>query len=244
MTAQHPPLDRRTGITIWRQIEQALRADILSGQLQHRLPNETALAERFSVNRHTVRQAVKALADHGLVDIRHGSGTFVRDDMIDYQVGRRSRLAHSVAHAQRLGTSRVLSWQAEPATPEIARLLDLRAGDQVLCIESLDIVDSKIIGVCSQYFPLPRFAGLGELYAQTGVTHLALAQFGVLQFQRRMSRVTARLPDKQLAGQLGQPVSLPILHVASVYVDGDGIAIEYGISQFCSAAVQVVIAPD
>jgi GntR family phosphonate transport system transcriptional regulator len=106
------------------------------------------------------------------------------------------------------------------------------------------MADGKIIGVCSQYFPLPRFAGLGALYAHSGVTHLALAQFGVLQFQRRMSRVTARLPDKLLARQLGQPVSLPILHVDTVYVDGDGVAIEYGISRFCSAAVQVVIEPD
>jgi GntR family phosphonate transport system transcriptional regulator len=229
---------------MWRQIEQALRADILSDQLQQRLPNETVLAERFSVNRHTVRQAVKALADHGLVDIRHGSGTFVRDDMLDYQVGRRSRLAHSVAGARRIGTSRVLSWDAMPATPEIRQLLDLSAGAEVLCVESLDIVDSKIIGVCSQYFPLPRFAGLGALYAHSGVTHLALAQFGVVQFQRRMSRVTARLPDKLLAQQLGQAVSLPILHVDTVYVDEDGVAIEYGISRFCSAAVQVVIEPD
>ena len=59
-----------------------------------------------------------------------------------------------------------------------------------------------------------------------------------------MSRVTARVPDKQLAQQLGQSVSLPILHVDTVYVDGDGVAIEYGISRFCSAAVQVVIEPD
>jgi GntR family phosphonate transport system transcriptional regulator len=238
------PIERRTGITIWRQIEQALRSDILSGQLQHRLPNEAALAERFNVNRHTVRQAVKSLADDGLVDIRHGSGTFVCDDMLDYQVGRRSRLAHSVAGARRIGTSRVLSWNAMPATQEIAQLLDLATGADVLCIESLDLVDNKIIGVCSQYFPLPRFAGLGALYAHSGVTHLALAQFGVWQFQRRMSRVTARVPDKQLAQQLGQSVSLPILHVDTVYVDGDGVAIEYGISRFCSAAVQVVIEPD
>jgi GntR family phosphonate transport system transcriptional regulator len=76
------------------------------------------------------------------------------------------------------------------------------------------------------------------------VTHLALAQFGVVQFQRRISRVTARLPATQLAQQLGQSGSLPILHVETVHVDGDGVAIEYGISRFCSAAVQVVIKPD
>jgi DNA-binding GntR family transcriptional regulator len=45
----------------------------------------------------------------------------------------------------------VLSWNAVPATPEIGQLLDLSANAEVLCIESLDIVDSNIIAVCSRF---------------------------------------------------------------------------------------------
>lgn len=257
MTAQ--VIVRRTGVSVWRQIEDALSADILSGQLHDRLPNEGALAERFCVNRHTVRQAVKALVERGMVEVQHGRGTFVRADVIDYQVGRRSRLAHSVASARRVGVSRVLAWNAVPASAELRQLLDLPAlpnaanaanaanatdAADVLCVDSLDVVDDKVIGVCTQYFPLPRFAGLGEIYALSGVTHLALAQYGVLHFQRRMSRITASLPAKDVAQQLGQPASLPILTVETVYVDAAGLAIEYGISRFCSTAVQVVMAPD
>ncbi|MEC5218115.1 GntR family phosphonate transport system transcriptional regulator [Actimicrobium sp. GrIS 1.19] len=240
----HTPIVRSAGVSVWRQIEDVLSADILAGHLTHRLPNETALAERFSVNRHTVRQAVKALVERGMVDVQHGRGTFVRDDVIDYQVGRRSRLAHSVANARRVGVSKVLHWSALTAAGEIRLLLDLPEPSEVLRVDSLDVVDGKVIGVCTQYFPLPRFAGLGELYAHTGITHQALAQCGVTQFQRRMSRVTARLPSRQVAEQLGQPLSAPILYVETVYVDDAGIAIEYGISRFCSAAVQVVVEPE
>jgi GntR family phosphonate transport system transcriptional regulator len=250
---------RRTGVSVWRQIEDALSADILAGHLQARLPNEGALAERFCVNRHTVRQAVKALAERGLVEVQHGRGTFVRADVIDYQLGRRSRLAHSVASARRIGISRVLAWNAAPASAEVRQLLDLTdladladlpelasqpTPASVLCVDSLDVVDGKVIGVCTQYFPLPRFAGLGELYARTGVTHLALAEFGISHFQRRLSRVTASLPTKHVAQQLGQSAALPILTVETVYVDEAGLAIEYGISRFCSASVHVVMAPE
>ncbi|MDE2430124.1 MAG: phosphonate metabolism transcriptional regulator PhnF, partial [Burkholderiales bacterium] len=231
---------RSTGVSVWRQIEEALSADILAGHLQHRLPNETALAERFSVNRHTVRQAVKALVERGLVDVQHGRGTFVREDVIDYQVGRRTRFAHSLAKSRRIGNSRVLQWSAIPASAEVRQLLELADNAEVLRIDTLDIVEDKVIGVCTQYFPLPRFAGFGDTYAQTGITHLALAQLGIVQFQRRMSRVTARMPSKHVAQQLGQPATLPILYVESVYVDETGTPIEYGISRFCSTAVQVV----
>jgi len=235
---------RSAGISVWKQIEEALSADIQAGLLKNRLPNETELAERFHVNRHTVRQAVKALAERGMVEVKHGRGTFVRDDVIDYQVGRRTRLAHSVANARRIGASKILQWEAIPASPEVQQLLELAEGASVLSVESLDVVDGKTIGVCTQYFPLPRFAGIGERYQETGITHLALAELGLEHFQRRMSRITARMPDKTVAQQLGQPMSSPILYVETVYVDMDGLPIEYGISRFSHDAVQVVVEPD
>ena len=235
---------RSAGTTIWRQIEEALSADILSGNFTDRLPNEAALAERFSVNRHTVRQAVKALAERGMVNVVQGRGTFVREDVIDYQVGRRTRFAHSLAKARRVGKSRVLHWSAIAADDDIRQLLDLPERAGVLAVESLDVVDDKVVGVCTQYFPLPRFAGLGEIYAETGKTHLALARFGVDEFQRRMSRITARLPDKDVARQLGQTAAMPILYVETVYVDEHWQAVEYGITRFSSTSVQVLIEPD
>jgi GntR family transcriptional regulator, transcriptional repressor for pyruvate dehydrogenase complex len=45
-----------------------------------RLPSERELAEQLGVSRSTVREAVQFLGALGLVEIRHGSGTFVRSD--------------------------------------------------------------------------------------------------------------------------------------------------------------------
>jgi GntR family phosphonate transport system transcriptional regulator len=216
----------------------------MAGRLAGKLPNETALAERFAVNRHTIRQAVKMLAEQGIVEVQHGRGTFVREDLIDYKVGRRTRLAHSVMTARRVGKSEVLSSTSAKPAPEIAEMLALPPQADTLVVQSLDIVDGKVIGVCTQYFPLPRFAGFAEAYAETGKTHLALARFGVQQFQRKLSRISARMPSREVAQQLEQPVSLPILYVETVYVDEQGTPIEYGISRFSSAAVQLVIEPE
>lgn len=237
---------RRSGTAIWRQIEDSLAEEILAGQLAGRLPNETGLAERFGVNRHTVRQAVKALAERGLVEVLHGKGTFVREDLIDYQVGRRSRLAHSVAEQRRVGRSRILQSVDTVARAEVQTLLALPAGAAVLRIDSLDLVDAdeRVIGVCTQYFPLPRFAGLATAYAELGQTHLALARLGVARFERKLSRITARLPSRETAQLLRQPASQPVLYLETVYVDEAGLPIEYGISRFAGAAVQLVVEPE
>ena len=42
-----------------------------------KLPNEFLLAEKFHTSRSTIREVMKSLATQGLVEIRHGSGTYV-----------------------------------------------------------------------------------------------------------------------------------------------------------------------
>ena len=54
---------RGRGVTLWRQIVDSLRADIEAGRLKagEQLPTEPELADRFKVNRHTVRRAMAVL---------------------------------------------------------------------------------------------------------------------------------------------------------------------------------------
>lgn len=56
-----------------------LRNQITSGEwpVGSRIPTEPELVEQLGVARNTVREAVRALAHNGLLDIRQGSGTYV-----------------------------------------------------------------------------------------------------------------------------------------------------------------------
>ncbi|GAA0343683.1 FadR/GntR family transcriptional regulator [Streptomyces blastmyceticus] len=61
------------------QVIAELRNQITSGEwpVGSRIPTEPALVEQLGVARNTVREAVRALAHNGLLDIRQGSGTYV-----------------------------------------------------------------------------------------------------------------------------------------------------------------------
>lgn len=61
------------------QVLGDLRSQILSGQLARgtRLPSERDLAAHYDVSQPTVREAMRALSAMSLVEIRHGSGTYV-----------------------------------------------------------------------------------------------------------------------------------------------------------------------
>ena len=64
------------------EIIGALRDEILSGQLQPgaRLPTERELARQFGVSQPSIREATRALEATGLIESRHGSGTYVTGD--------------------------------------------------------------------------------------------------------------------------------------------------------------------
>ncbi|GGV47594.1 FadR/GntR family transcriptional regulator [Streptomyces spectabilis] len=68
---------RRSALS--EQVIAALRTQISSGEwpVGSRIPTEPELVEQLGVARNTVREAVRALAHNGLLDIRQGSGTYV-----------------------------------------------------------------------------------------------------------------------------------------------------------------------
>lgn len=79
-------LERNSGLPLYRQICQALREAILSGELPEgaRLPTERALAAALGVNRTTVMNAYNELASEGLIEGHVGRGTLVRRSRYTY----------------------------------------------------------------------------------------------------------------------------------------------------------------
>lgn len=78
MNVRPPPLERRN---VAQQIADGLRDRIVQGRLAagQALPSEREMAEQYAVNRSSVREALRRLEALGLVVIRHGEATRVRD---------------------------------------------------------------------------------------------------------------------------------------------------------------------
>ncbi|OLR91513.1 FadR/GntR family transcriptional regulator [Actinokineospora bangkokensis] len=69
---------RRSGLV--DQVIEQMRSAISSGEWRvgGRIPTEPELVAALGVGRNTVREAVRALAHAGLLEVRQGDGTFVR----------------------------------------------------------------------------------------------------------------------------------------------------------------------
>ena len=82
------------------EITAKLRAMIQTGEwpLQQRIPSEPELMAKLGVSRGTLREAVKALAHSGMLDVRRGDGTYVRATREMSGAARRMYQDHTGEH--------------------------------------------------------------------------------------------------------------------------------------------------
>lgn len=241
---RHAPPLRRSGIAVWRQIADTLQDDIRDHRFPDgRLPSESELAERFHVNRHTLRQAVQALQEQGLLRIERGRGMFVQRELLDYPLSRRTRFTDNLRRQGLLPSQQLLAAREEPAPERVARELRLPADAPVLRIETLSEANEQPLSLMTAWYPAARFDGLLEMLREgTGTTDI-LRRLGVADYVRAESRVTTLMPNEENARLLRQPSTRPLLCVAGVDMDLAGTPIKYGETLFCGDRVQLSVRP-
>lgn len=245
MTMTHEPLlTRGSGVTVWRQIAEVMEAEIAEGRLApgSRLPTEAALAERFGVNRHTLRQAMKVLADKGLVRVAQGSGTFVEQRPLAYPIGTRTRFSEIVVAQAREPAGRLLSSERITLDEQLALSLALPIGSPALKIESAHFADGVPISWAVAAFPLPRFARVAEVYAVSGSISAALAACGVPDYLRATTRIGAGIANPMDVARLEIAAGRPVLEIESVNVDPAGVPVQWTRSRFAGDRVKLTVA--
>lgn len=235
---------RRSGVAVWRRI-----ADTLAGEIRNRdyaatgkLPSEGELAERFAVNRHTLRQAVAALQTEGLVRVEQGRGMFVQHELLNYALSRRTRFSENLQRQGLLPGKQVLTARSLAASERVARELKVAKGEAVLMTETVNEADLQPVSLATAYYPAARFAGLLEMLDGDMSSSDILKRLGVQDYVRAESRITTQLPSEETARLLKQPVTRPLLCVESIDVDLAGRPIKYGETVFCGDRVQLVVA--
>jgi GntR family phosphonate transport system transcriptional regulator len=204
------------------------------------MPNESQLAERFGVNRHTLRQAVRQLSLEGHLHVVQGKGTFVRELVLDYALRRRTRMSENLAQAGERGRRELLAHDTRPAA-EWAAVLGLTASQPVEWLQTRTVVRGRPISLSATVYPSPRCAGIAQSFATLGSISAALHALGVADYVRARSVVSSRLPSAVEADLLARPAASPVLVVQFHSLDQDGLPIEAGRTVFAADAVQLQV---
>lgn len=237
-------VERKSGVALWRQIADGIRRGLAEGTLAPggRLPPEIDLAGRFGVNRHTVRSAIAALVQEGVLRSEQGRGTFVEQRRrYSYPIRPRTRFSEGLEGQARALRSRLLGHAFEPASPVVAEAMAVTAGAPMLRIETTGEADGRPVSRATSFIDATRFPGFVEAYRQSGSITAAFATSGVEDYLRRSTLVSARHADTSDIADLKLSPGAVVLVTVAVNVDTQGRPIQYSETRFAADRVELTI---
>ena len=235
--------DAITGVALWRQVADGIERAIADGRFAagEKLPGEIEIAETYRVNRHTVRRALAALAERGLVRAERGSGTYVEAPRLAYPLRSRTRFSEIVGAGGQEPRGQLIEASDDVATREVARALGLKTGASLIRIESVRFADRTPICVSTTWLSAERFPEAGRVFANTRSMTKLLTHFGIRDYRRGSSKITAAIADATDAARLDLALGRPVLVVDSTDVDLDGKPLLTKRSRFAAERVEFLV---
>lgn len=238
--------DASTGVALWRQVADGIERGIANGAFVagDRLPGETAIAKTYRVNRHTVRRALATLAERGLVRAERGSGTYVETQRLAYPLRSRTRFSEIVGAGGHEPRGQLIEVSAEVANRELARALGLKVGAALTRIEALRLADRTPICVSTTWLSAERFPDAGQVFARTRSMTKLLAYYGIRDYRRASTRITAAIADATDAARLDLPLGRAVLVVDATDVDVSGNPLVTKRSRFAAERIEFLVEGD
>jgi GntR family transcriptional regulator len=176
------PLDRRSGIPLYHQIQQRLMEQIRSGELKpgEPLPSIQQIATRMGVSQMTVRQAVGALCELGVIYSRQGKGTFISGIKLERDFRQVLSFSEETQARGAMPSSKLLAFRIQAPAQEVIDALGLRDGEKVFNLHRVRCSDSVPMGIESSCLPVQLCPGLIETFDPTTSLYVELAhQYGI-----------------------------------------------------------------
>ena len=235
--------DAASGVALWRQVADGIERGIADGTFAsgERLPGEIEIAETYRVNRHTVRRALATLAERGFVRAERGSGTYVEAPRLAYPLRSRTRFSEIVGAGGQEPRGRLIDASEDVATRELARELGLKTGAPLIRIESVRSADRTPICVSTTWLSAERFPHSGKVFANLRSMTKLLAHYGIRDYSRASTRITASIADATDATRLDLALGRPVLVVDSTDVDTDGQPLVTKRSRFAAERVEFLV---
>jgi GntR family transcriptional regulator len=222
-------IDRASPLPFYHQLKQIFLADIQQRGLKpgDRLPGDRELCDTFDISRTVVRQALSDLEAEGVIERVKGRGTFVA------QRKTNERLVQSLTGLYEDVTARgshlhsdVRRLELVPADEQVAQVLEIELGSQVILIERLRFVDTEPRVLTITHLPYEIAPGLlDEDLREQSLYALLEGKYGVVLTHGRRS-VEASVATTALARNLGINKGDPVLVLRSIIFGNDHRPVE------------------
>ena len=220
-------MQNRSDEPAYKQIQNAIRRRIDAGQLKpgNPVPSERELARLHKVSLMTARHALSEMARDGLVERRHGAGTFVAPPRVHFNklLGYTEQMASLGLTAH----SRVITCGIVTREHEIAARLGLAPTSRLGRLERVRLAGDEPVALETCYWSADEFPNL------LNVPLDKVSLFGVLERESGVElaysdeEIDATDADLRIAELLQIPRASPLLRIRQLIFSTKGRAIVY-----------------
>ena len=214
---------------LYLQISEILRNQIKAGAYcpGDLLPSENDLLDSFPVSRNTAQRAIEDLVRDGLAIRIQGKGTYVPKSLVNFGLHRLTSFSEEMRFKGLEPSSKVLKFEKEEPSYDVARKLSLDPGDQIYNLVRIRYGDEHPMSIQNSSLPVKLCPGMEKYdFSQKSLFNVLEKDYQLhISWQSQMLKpCNAR---KEEANALKIEVGTPLLYLEGVaYLERD-IPIEY-----------------
>ena len=198
---------------LYSRIHEYIAELILSGKLapETKIQSEREFSEDLGVSRMTVRRALTELVDEGLLERRHGSGTYVAKPKITYESSELVNYVQAMQLRNIAIASQLLEFSEIVASRRLSELMQIEIGNPIYRVGILRLANRVPIIVERIFFPCARFPELEEWDLEKSSIPDLLATVYNIKLGRISQTVEAVSATDTIAHQLRVEENFPLL---------------------------------
>lgn len=203
---------------LYTRIQEYIAELILSGKLkpESKIQSEREFSEDLGVSRMTVRKALTELVNEGLLERKHGSGTYVAKPKINYESSEMVNYALAMEQRNIATTTQLLEFSEIIASRRLAETLQIEIGDPIYHLVLLRFANRVPVILERGYFPRSCCPAMEDWdLEKTSTIDLLTGAYGI-QLGRTSQLVEAVAASDIVAQQLRIDEGFPLLMLSRV----------------------------
>lgn len=231
----------RNGQYAYRRIQGVIRKRIESGKLRPGdiVESERELARIHKVSLMTARHALADLAREGLVERKHGAGTFVAPPKIHFN--KLMSYTEQMASRGLSARSKIIRLSSSESDPEIAARLSLPSASALAVVQRVRQADNEPFALETCYLSADQFPGIASPSLERGSIFGALERDYGVNLTYADEEIDATDADQRTADLLSIPRGTPLLRMRQLIYSNKGIPTIYVVGLYRSGRHTLLI---
>jgi len=222
-------------IPLYHQIKEDLLLKIEQNKLKpgDKLPAEHNLMKEYDVSRITVRNAIMALVNQGLLFRKSGIGTFVAEPKAVRLFPGVTSFTEDMRNKNMSPGRKLLSYKIKKASESLCKKMEIKKGEKILQIERLMFANDEPIAI--HFINLPELIWKNVDLSEDNIKEKSLYQLiesSGFELGEAEENIEGSIADSSIAKTLGIKENAPILIVERFVRSTSGDILDYAINTY------------